>query len=149
MSHDTFTHREDGRVCIPSEGWWLAPADAGGEGYPCDRPHGDERLQAELGRVRRTLREALEAQAALPSVDVSALTAVTIDTRELSRIYLEVPDAELARANEGFGRPECGAPGGPGEVAGHECRCDRPANHGPSSAIAVTAGHVCACGAIW
>ena len=41
MAHDTYTHAEDGRVCILLEdGTWFVPLDAGGEGYTCERRHG-------------------------------------------------------------------------------------------------------------
>lgn len=40
MAHDTYTHSEDGRVCIVLDDCWFVPLDAGGEGFVCERTHG-------------------------------------------------------------------------------------------------------------
>jgi dCMP deaminase len=45
LSHDTYTHAEDGRVCVLLEnGRWFVPLDTGGEGFDCDRLHGSPTL---------------------------------------------------------------------------------------------------------
>lgn len=39
FSHDSYTHAEDGRVCIWAGDHWFVPLDAGGEGFPCEKYH--------------------------------------------------------------------------------------------------------------
>jgi hypothetical protein len=43
MTYDSYTHDEDGRVCIWMDNRWFVPLDAGGEGFECERLHAGTR----------------------------------------------------------------------------------------------------------